>query len=33
MGAVGKDETVRAAIAHGRAALLAAIDAAAKNRH
>jgi hypothetical protein len=33
MGAVGKDETVRAAIAHGRASLLAAIDAAAKNRH
>jgi 3-hydroxyisobutyrate dehydrogenase-like beta-hydroxyacid dehydrogenase len=33
MGAIGKDDTVRTAIAQGRAALLAAIDTAAKNRH
>jgi 3-hydroxyisobutyrate dehydrogenase-like beta-hydroxyacid dehydrogenase len=33
MGAIGKDETVRAAIEQGRAAMLAAIDAAAKSRH
>lgn len=32
MGVIGKDETVRAAIEQGRAALLAAIDAAAKGR-
>jgi 3-hydroxyisobutyrate dehydrogenase-like beta-hydroxyacid dehydrogenase len=33
MGAIGKDETVRAAVEQGRAALLAAIDAATKSRH
>lgn len=33
MGAIGRDETVRAAIKQGRAALLAAIGAAAKRRH
>jgi len=32
MGAIGEDETVRAAIERGRAALLAAIDTAARNR-
>jgi 3-hydroxyisobutyrate dehydrogenase-like beta-hydroxyacid dehydrogenase len=33
MGAIGKDETVHAAVEQGRAALLAAIDAATKSRH
>jgi 3-hydroxyisobutyrate dehydrogenase-like beta-hydroxyacid dehydrogenase len=33
MGAVGRDETVRAAIEQGRTALLAAIDVATKRRH
>lgn len=33
MAAIGKDETVRAAIDRGRTALLAAIDATAKSRH
>jgi len=33
MGVVGRHETVRAAIEQGRVALLAAIDAATKNRH
>ena len=33
MGAIGKLETVRAALKSGRAAILDAIDAAAKNRH
>ena len=33
MGAIGKLETVRAALKSGRAAILGAINAAAKNRH
>jgi 3-hydroxyisobutyrate dehydrogenase-like beta-hydroxyacid dehydrogenase len=33
MGAIGKLETVRAALKSGRAAILDAIDAAAKNKH
>jgi 3-hydroxyisobutyrate dehydrogenase-like beta-hydroxyacid dehydrogenase len=33
MGAIGKLETVRASLKSGRAAILAAIDAAAKNKH
>ncbi|MFY9686875.1 MAG: DUF1932 domain-containing protein, partial [Pseudolabrys sp.] len=33
MGAIGKLETVRAALKSGRAAILGAINAASKNRH
>ena len=33
MGALGKDDKVRASLTSGRAAMLDAISAAAKNRH